>query len=45
MWKLAVGFMVFAGLAVFVIFKAGDGVDLGGEKAGIEAAHAEPAKK
>ena len=44
MWKLVVGLVVFAGLALFVIFKAGDKVDMGGEKHGVEATHApEPA--
>ena len=45
MWKLVVGFLAFAALALFVIFKAGDSVDMGGEKHGSEAAHeVEPAK-
>ncbi len=45
MWKLGVGFLVFAALALFVIFKAGDSVDMGGEKHGSEAIYeAEPAK-
>lgn len=35
MWKLAVG---FAAIALFVIFQAGDKVDMGGEKHGIESA-------
>jgi len=38
MWKMAVGFAVFAAIALFVIFQAGDKVDMGGEKHGIEAA-------
>lgn len=38
MWKLAVGFVAFAALALFVIFQAGDKVDMGGEKHGVEAA-------
>jgi hypothetical protein len=37
MWKLAVGFAVFAAIALFVIFKAGDKVDMSGEKHGTEA--------
>ena len=45
MWKLVAGFVVFAGLALFVIFKAGDSVDMGGEKHGVETTHPEPAKK
>ncbi|MFM7698686.1 MAG: hypothetical protein ACKO5X_08620 [Limnohabitans sp.] len=39
MWKLVVGFLVFAALTLFVIFKAGDQVDMGGEKHGVEAVH------
>lgn len=37
MWKIAIGFIAFAALALFVIFKAGDKVDMGGEKHGVEA--------
>ncbi len=37
MWKIGVGFAVFAALALFVIMKAGDKVDMGGEKHGSEA--------
>ena len=45
MLKIALGFVVFAALALFVIFQAGDKVDMGGEKHGSEASHeAEPAK-
>jgi len=45
MLKIALGFVVFAALALFVIFQAGDKVDMGGEKHGSEANHeAEPAK-
>ena len=40
MWKIALGFVVFATLALFVIFKAGDKVDMSGEKHGAEAIHA-----
>ncbi len=43
MWKLAVGFVVFAGIALYVLFKGGD-IDLSGEKHGVDATHAEPAK-
>jgi hypothetical protein len=42
MWKIALGFIVFAGLALFVLSKGGN-VDMGGEKHGAEATHAEPA--
>jgi len=40
MWKIAFGFAVFAGLALFVISKGGDNVDMTGEKHGSEAVHA-----
>jgi hypothetical protein len=40
MWKLVVGFIVFAAVALYVISKAGDKVDMGGEKHGTEATHA-----
>jgi hypothetical protein len=38
MWKIAVGFIVFAGLALFILSKGGD-IDMGGEKHGAEATH------
>lgn len=46
MWKIAVGFAVFAGVAIFALSKGGD-IDMGGEKHGADAVHApaEPAKK
>jgi hypothetical protein len=39
MWKLVVGFIVFAGLALYVISKGGDSLDMSGEKHGAEAVH------
>jgi predicted lipid-binding transport protein (Tim44 family) len=39
MLKIVLGFVVFAALSLFVIFKAGDKVDMGGEKHGAEAVH------
>ena len=42
MWKLLVGFIVFAAVALFVLKKAGGNVDMGGEKHGIEV-HSETA--
>jgi hypothetical protein len=33
MWKIAVGFVVFAGLALYLLSKGGD-IDMGGEKHG-----------
>lgn len=44
MWKIAVGFIVFAALAMFVIMKGGDSLDMSGEKHGSEASHEAPAK-
>jgi hypothetical protein len=45
MWKIVVGFVLFAALAMFVIMKGGDNLDMGGEKHGADAVHApEPAK-
>ena len=37
MWKIVVGFLVFAAVAMFVIFKGGDSIDMGGEKHGVDA--------
>jgi hypothetical protein len=45
MWKIVVGFVIFAAIALFVISKGGDSIDMGGEKhGGDSAAHGtEPA--
>jgi hypothetical protein len=43
MWKIGAGFVVFAAVAMFVIFKGGDSLDMGGEKHGAEAVHTTPA--
>lgn len=32
MWKLLIGFAIFAGLAIFILTRSGGNVDLGGEK-------------
>jgi hypothetical protein len=32
MWKILVGFAVFAALALYILTKSGGNVDLGGEK-------------
>ena len=37
MWKIGLGFVVFAALALFVLSKGGD-IDMGGEKQG-ETSH------
>jgi hypothetical protein len=44
MIKIFIGFIVFAALALYVIMKGGDSLDMGGEKHGAEAVHSEPAK-
>ena len=40
MLKILVGFILFAALALYVIMKGGDSLDMGGEKHGAEAVHA-----
>lgn len=39
MWKIAVGFVLFAGLALFILSKGGD-IDMSGEKHGGDVEHA-----
>ncbi len=41
MWKLVVGFVLFAALALFVLMKSGGDIDMGGEKHEVGAGHAE----
>jgi hypothetical protein len=36
MWKLVVGFILFAALALYVLSKGGD-IDMGGEKHGVDS--------
>ena len=43
MWKIAVGFIIFAAVAMFVVVKGGDKLDMGGEKHGTEVHAPEPA--
>ena len=38
MWKLIVGFIVFAAIALFVLMRAGGDIDMGGEKHGMDHA-------
>ncbi|NBW51871.1 MAG: hypothetical protein EBR49_17635 [Betaproteobacteria bacterium] len=38
MWKIAVGFALFAGLALYILSKGGD-IDMSGEKHGADATH------
>jgi hypothetical protein len=40
MLKIFIGFVIFAGLAMFVIMQGGDSLDMGGEKHGADAIHA-----
>jgi hypothetical protein len=41
MWKLAIGFIIFAAAALFILNKSGGDVDIGGEKHDVSAgAHA-----
>ena len=40
MWKIVVGFIVFAGLALFILSKGGE-IDMSGEKHGADATHSE----
>ena len=42
MWKLLVGFAVFAALALYVLTKSGGDIDLGGEKHEVAPAAVEP---
>ena len=42
MWKIVVGFVLFAALALFILTKSGGNIDLGGENHNIAGAH-EPA--
>ncbi|MCH8178816.1 MAG: hypothetical protein IIA02_03390 [Proteobacteria bacterium] len=44
MWKMLVGFIVFAVLAVYLLMKSGADVDMGGEKHGVDATHVEDSK-
>jgi hypothetical protein len=43
MWKILVGFAVFAALALYILTKSGGNVDLGGEKHDVGAGAHEPA--
>jgi putative exporter of polyketide antibiotics len=38
MWKLVVGFIIFAALALYMLSRGGD-IDLGGEKHGLSNGH------
>ena len=40
MWKILVGFVAFAALAMYILTKSGGDVDMGGEKHSVEAPEA-----
>ena len=43
MWKLLLGFIVFAVVALYVIKQSGGDIDMGGEKHDVTGGHSEPA--
>ena len=43
MWKIVLGFILFAALSLFIINKGGDKLDMSGEKHGAEATEAHDA--
>ena len=43
MWKLFLAFIVFAGIALFVLKKSGGNIDMGGEKHDVSTPHEAPA--
>lgn len=43
MWKLLVGFALFAALAIFIMMKSGGDIDMSGEKHDVAAPHTESA--
>ena len=42
MWKIFVGFVIFAALAIFILSKGGD-IDMGGEKHDVTMPHSDAA--
>ena len=43
MWKLLVGFIIFAALGLYILKQSGANVDMGGEKHDVSGGHSEPA--
>jgi len=43
MWKILLGFILFAAVALWILSKSGADVDMGGEKHNVEAGHSAPA--
>ncbi|WP_338414778.1 hypothetical protein [uncultured Sphaerotilus sp.] len=37
MWKIALAFIAFAALAMFILMKSGGDIDMSGEKHGVDA--------
>ncbi len=37
MWKIVIGFVVFAVVALFILKKSGGNIDMGGESHGLDA--------
>jgi hypothetical protein len=44
MWKIVVGFVVVAGLAMWLLMKGGGDIDMSGEKHNVEPAASEARK-
>jgi hypothetical protein len=44
MWKIVVGFVVVAGLAMWLLMKGGGDIDMSGEKHSVEPAASEARK-
>lgn len=44
MWKIVVGFAVFAALALFILSKSGGNIDLSGEKHDVAGGHEQAAE-
>ena len=42
MWKIAIGFVIFAAVALYMLSKGGN-IDIGGEKLGDDPTHTAPA--
>ncbi|HYF21267.1 MAG TPA: hypothetical protein VEA40_25615 [Ramlibacter sp.] len=45
MWKIAIAFVAFAALSLFVIMQGGEHLDMGGEKHGTETTQPAPTAK
>ena len=43
MWKILLGFIIFAALGLYLMKQSGGSVDMGGEKHDVTGGHSEPA--